>query len=173
MDKELEMLEALEKLLEGYSKGMAGRSYYDTIKRALTELQAIKESNPSEALECLERVSELQYIDHWESREKEIKTIENALLKAQEQDFNNKNIVIPFFNELIDLFETNDIDEMLDKIKEQEKVLEIIKNKDVDMYSLRRCKTVEEYNSKFAIDEYQELTQEEFDLLKRWCERCE
>lgn len=54
-----------------------------------------------------------------------------------------------------------------DKAKQQEKVLEIIKEKDVDMYSLRRCKTSEEYNEHFAIDEYQKLTEEEFDLLKR------
>lgn len=53
------------------------------------------------------------------------------------------------------------------KAKQQEKVLEIIKEKDVDMYSLRRCKTAEEYNEHFAIDEYQKLTEEEFDLLKR------
>ena len=53
------------------------------------------------------------------------------------------------------------------KAKQQEKVLEIIKEKDVDMYSLRRCKTSEEYNEHFAIDEYQKLTEEEFDLLKR------
>ena len=31
--------EALEKLLDGYSKGMAGRSYYDTIKQALVKSQ--------------------------------------------------------------------------------------------------------------------------------------
>ena len=31
--------EALEKLLDGYSKGIAGRSYYDTIKQALLKAQ--------------------------------------------------------------------------------------------------------------------------------------
>lgn len=43
---------------------------------------------------------------------------------------------------------------------------EIIKKKDVDIYSLRRCKTVEEYNINFVIDEYQKLIEEEFKLLK-------
>ncbi len=33
-----EYLEALEKLLDGYSKGMSGRSYYDIIKQALQRL---------------------------------------------------------------------------------------------------------------------------------------
>ena len=31
--------EALEKLLDGYSKGIAGRSYYDAIKQALLKAQ--------------------------------------------------------------------------------------------------------------------------------------
>lgn len=47
------------------------------------------------------------------------------------------------------------------------KVLEIFDKKDVDIYSLKRCKTVKEYNSGFMIDEYQKLTPEEFDLLKK------
>lgn len=44
--------------------------------------------------------------------------IKQALLKAQEQDFNYKNIVLPFFDELIKLLGITDTDEMLDKIKE-------------------------------------------------------
>ena len=41
MSKELEILgpiEALDKLLDGYSKGMAGRSYYDIIRDELQRL---------------------------------------------------------------------------------------------------------------------------------------
>lgn len=44
------------------------------------------------------------------------------------------------------------IKQALLKAQEQEKVLEIIFKKNVDMYSLRRCETVEEYNTHFAID---------------------
>ena len=62
----------------------------------------------------------------------------------------------------------NTIKQALIKAEEMKKVLEIIFEKDVDMYSLRRCKTSEEYNEHFAIDEYQKLTEEEFNLLKRY-----
>jgi hypothetical protein len=48
------------------------------------------------------------------------------------------------------------------------KVLEIIKEKDVDIKLLKECEEVEEYNAHFIIDEYQELTEEEFSLLKSY-----
>ena len=53
--------------------------------------------------------------------------------------------------------------------KHKIKALDIIKEKDVDIYILNHCKTVDEYNSKIVhiIGEIRELTQEEFDLLKR------
>lgn len=57
-------------------------------------------------------------------------------------------------------------------IKEElKKAIKIIKEKEIDMYSLGRCDTVDEYNTKFAMDEYQVLTQEDFDTLKRWSEQ--
>lgn len=91
-------------------------------------------------------------------------TIKQVLIKAQEQDFNYKNIVIPFFDELTNVLGTNDIDEMLDKIKEQEKVLKIIKDKWVNVAVLIHSKTVDEYNNN-AHTPYN-LTEEEFDTLK-------
>ena len=39
MSKELEPIEALDKLLDGYSRGMAGRSYYDIVREALQRLE--------------------------------------------------------------------------------------------------------------------------------------
>lgn len=56
MSKEIYPIEALDKLLDGYSKGMAGRSYYDIIQQALERLEAIDNATPSEALECLEKL---------------------------------------------------------------------------------------------------------------------
>jgi len=59
------------------------------------------------------------------------------------------------------------------------RALEIIKNKDVAIFLIKRYKTVEEYNnamdyiSKNGVDEAEKLTQKEFDLLKEVlkCER--
>lgn len=54
------------------------------------------------------------------------------------------------------------------KAQENEKTLSIIKEKDVDIYILKNCKTVDEYNSKIVhiVGETRELTKEEFDLVK-------
>ena len=62
------------------------------------------------------------------------------------------------------------IEEALIKAQEQKQVLEIIKEKDVDIYILKNCKTVDEYNSSVVhiVGETRELTQEEFELLKRY-----
>ena len=55
-----------------------------TVQQALTELKAIKEAKPSEAMECLEK---LPYMSQGYGNWKEYyNTIKQALLKAQEQD---------------------------------------------------------------------------------------
>ena len=66
----------------------------------------------------------------------------------------------------------NTIKQALIKAQEQEKVLNIIKNKDVDMFNLKIAllqNSVDVYNSSIPIEyEGNKLTQEEFELLKRW-----
>jgi hypothetical protein len=173
-----EYLEALGRIIEGavydniYTKQDLEQDA-DIVRQALLELKAIKEVNPSEALNKLDYIKrdikfayDADYInfDHAD----DIKYIKQSLLKAQEQDFNYKNIVIPFFDELVKLLGINDTDEMLDKIKEQEKVLEIIKEKRVDMQLLRDCESRSEYNMAFPYREIYHLTQEEFDLVRRY-----
>ena len=58
------------------------------------------------------------------------------------------------------------------KSQEQEKVLEIINKKCVDMFNLKIAilqNSVDVYNSSIPIEyEGNKLTQEEFDVLKRW-----
>lgn len=63
------------------------------------------------------------------------------------------------------------------KCEEQEKVLEIIFEKNVDVYVLKTCINLEHYNSEirlknqnntYSYEIWYELTQEEFELLKRW-----
>ncbi len=55
------------------------------------------------------------------------------------------------------------------ELKKKARTLEIIKEKDVDIYILNHCKTVDEYNSKIIhiIGEIRELNEEEFEILKR------
>ena len=108
----------------------------DIVNNALLELKAIKEANPSEALECLEEIE--NYCEWSEFNSclshdfpKEYNTIKRALIKAQEQ----------------------------------EKVLEIIKKKNVEMALFNDSKTVEDYNFNRNWGA-KELTQQEFDLLK-------
>jgi len=65
------------------------------------------------------------------------------------------------------------IEQSLIKAQENEKVLEVIKEKGVDVGYLKTCKTLEEYNSNCWNDEEdfnKKLTEEEFDLLKRYFE---
>ena len=115
------------------------------LKQVLDYLKAIDNSNPSEALECIESLRQECKSTYFDENGKQWWTTDK-----------NKD------------YRCNTIKQAFLKAQKQEKVLEIIKVKDVDMYSLRRCETVEEYNIHFAIDEYQELTQEEFDTLKRY-----
>lgn len=164
----------------------------EIVEQALLELKAIKDAKPSEAMECVDDINadlvalpkhceepDGIFDDYLEDISIKINTIKQALLKAQEQDFNYKNIVIPFFDELVKLLGINDTDEMLNKIKEQEKenaeykkVLEIIKNKCVDIFDLKIAilhNSLEIYNRSIPSEyEGNKLTQEEFELLKRY-----
>jgi len=76
------------------------------------------------------------------------------------------NVRLLFTNE-----ERNTIKQALLKAQEQEKVLSIIKEKDVDVSLLKQALSVKQYNDfiSFKIDymDYMKLTEEEFDLLKR------
>ena len=119
-----------------------------TLKDDLTELKAIKESNPSEALECLEEIRDFRYG-------------KDKLLVCQTEMYKQ-------------------IKQALIKAQEQEKMLEIINKKSVYIHLLQQCGDVESYNNyfitKYGLDEFTErllLTQEEFELLKRYCDRKE
>ena len=61
------------------------------------------------------------------------------------------------------------IKQVLLKAQEQEKVLEIIKEKEVSIFQLNCCKNVNEYND-LQFTNNKKLTQEEFELLKRYFE---
>ena len=114
-----------------------------------------------EKLECNTRfTNELQQIKQAEPSEA-LKCLDK-LAKQIELDnpFNDKWL------EDIDI-----IKRALLKAQEQEKVLEIIKDKWVNVAVLIHSKTVDEYNNN-AHTPYN-LTKEEFDTLKRWLEKCQ
>lgn len=87
MSKELEPIEALDKLLDGYSKGIVGRSYYDVVREALQRLEEIDNSKPSEALNCLETLfsNVVSTAYSRESSLKDFNTIKRYILKEQER----------------------------------------------------------------------------------------
>jgi hypothetical protein len=121
------------------------KGWSERVKNDLTELQAIKEAKPSEALEDLKELHELAYGNDetsWKIDEIRMSShIKATLLKAEKL----------------------------------EKAWEIVKEKRVDLPYLRCCiednQNVERYNEYIRnktmdYDHEQELTQQEFDLLK-------
>ena len=121
--------------------------------------------------------------------EDEVNTIKQALLKAQEDEELKVDICEMFG--LDNLFPYNDTKAILKELeeymgrknqlwvdfmktskelKEQKKVLEIIKERQVDVFHLMRSETVEEYNKIWDSSKYC-LTQEEFELLKAYFEK--
>ena len=139
-----------------------------------------------EALELVDKMAnyilldeEYGFIDDEEKQAiiKDRETIAQALLKAQENEkkFDDKLIFkngckMSGFDYKGKQIVAMPVEEY-DKFMEQDEVLEIIKEKDVDMYAIGNCEEVEFYNEKFTIYEYQKLTEEEFNKVKRWSEK--
>lgn len=126
-----------------------------------------------------------------QEQEKEIDRLENQCLdvladnirlknKSQEQENTNGRA---FGKDIINLNKT--LKQTIDKpifyasrygnkyivpqklFEEQEKVLEIIFEKEVSIFQLKSCKNVNEYND-LKFKEENKLTEEEFDLVKRY-----
>ena len=163
--------EAFNKAVEFEKK--YGKSHTYILKQALQRLESIDNANPSEAMKCLDTIKEENccednsigtiYYD-------ECNTIKQALLKAQELKSENNALL----EENKDLYFELELaekkyKELIEYAKKQEKVLEIIKERQVNIALLVTVKDVEEYNFYIPYEEYEKyLTQEEFDLLKRW-----
>ena len=156
----------------------------DIVNNALLELKAIKEAKPDKVLETLKDMligngindSINDYVDNL------ILPIKQALLEFRRLDlslrlpdeqssshftYKNKNLVcmqLAKYSELMNAFLE------YEKAQEQEKVLEIIKEKDVDIKLLKKSTSWLDYYTrvKHKTGETTELTEEEFDLLKRW-----
>lgn len=112
----------------------------------LKELQSIKSVEPSEALDYMKSLFEC-----WKNL-------------AEKDNLETKEIELEkyIFKENYDA-----IKQSLLKTQEQEKVLSIITKKNIDMFELKISKEVEKYNA-VVKRPFDILTQEEFDLLKRY-----
>lgn len=141
MDKALESLENIgQTTLE---EDLSVKDIYDNdyiiVKRALQRLEAIENANSSDVFEYVENIQG---------------EIEWAF------EFNNGKI------EEYDPRIMNIIKQYILKAQEQEKVLKIIKEKNVDVRFLRTCNVLNDYNyCQYLSDE---LSQEEFDTLKHY-----
>ena len=113
------------------------------VQDGLKRLEAIDNSNSSEALECLEEIGKtLMFVN--------ANTLESKPLKE----------VMPYYYETVT--------QALIKAQEQEKVIEIIFKKNVNIVMLKVSENVESYNITYFDKPKWQLTEEEFDLLKRY-----
>ncbi len=146
------------------------------IKQALQHLEAIDNSSPSEALECLEHIKKDDFnmiittypplpAYNGVTKDEMFDKIEQVVLKAQEMEKENVKL-------------KGQVKYLTEVGTELQKILSIIKEKNVDIGYLKWC--LNEYEGDMALIVYNghqnivkayELTIEEFDLLKRWLER--
>lgn len=113
----------------------------------LSRLYEIDNAKPSEALECLEHIKKDDF---------------NMIITTYPP--------LPAYNGVTKDEMFNKIQQALLKAQEQEKILSIIKEKDVDVKLLKLSTNWLDYYTrvKHKTGKNTELTEEEFELLKRW-----
>lgn len=183
MSKELDYL---DDILKNEPMTLNKRMIIECIKEKLQRLESIDNAKPSEALKELENIKNFEgsYGTLYDSHCEELDTIKQALLKAQEQEKENADygsarerwkivcqmIKRMFGFDIEEKWSGDDkvITQTLIKAQDMEKVLSIIKEKDVDIVELKSAKTVEDYNLQFCGGVSEPLTEEEFELLKKY-----
>ena len=178
MSKELEALEKVYYGSQGY--GVCDENY-KIVKEALQRLEAIDNTNPSEAMKSLDRLeyyhtTSVHDLGCKEHRLEDINNIKQYILKSQEQEkenARNEEILQKYYQEGITLDSVRVLKQERDKYKE---VLKVIFKKNVDIWLLKSCLTVEQYN--FSITKIDNcdvfnLTKEDFELLKRYIKKNE
>jgi len=163
-----EYLEALEELRDfRYGKDkllVCQTEMYSTIKKALQRLEAIDNANSGEALECLERITAYFLNKTKEIDFQDLRDIEQALIKAQENE--NKIDNLEYEKKMLIKESVRD----LKIVENQHKVLEIIKEKPIQsrfviMYLKTTVNpTYEDYRT--VVKEKDLLIEEEFNMLK-------
>jgi len=153
------------------------------LEKALQRLEAIDNSNPSEALKTLEvldkTISPLlepvlaEYEDDLgDTITANYFALKQSLIKAQENT-RSEEILQKYYQEGITLDSVRALKQERDNYKN---VLNIINEKNVDIIAIKESKTLEEYNrNTWEVEHYGkykgyklQLTQEEFDTLKEW-----
>lgn len=199
MSKELEAFERIK--TEGDIEGNELHCFMNDddiniVENGLRRLESIENTTPSEALECLEQWygfliadndtlfsnGNVNYIEHQNRMGKiydEYNTIKQALLKAQELEKENDELLqaVALFKQKLE--DTNDIkiattmmkqlDKNISLEKEKnkyKKTLEIIKSKNVDISYLKYDCHFELCLYNKYMEDSKKLTQEEFNLLK-------
>ena len=126
------------------------------VQLAIDKFKQIDNINPSEALEFLK-----QQAIAFERSELAIKvangnydSIKQALLKSQEQEKENDIL-------------KGQVKYLTEVVIEFQKIHRIIFEKNVSIFWIKECKSLEEYN--YNVVDYMKLTEEEFELLKRYC----
>ena len=205
MNKELDYL---DDILKNEPMTLNKRMIIECIKEKIQRIEAIDNAKPSEAIRCLERIKAYFLNKTKEIDFQDLRDIEQALIKAQEQEKKNayiekiktmmkqkdcvlryiesedcfavKTILSDGWYKLTTDFVDNNVREeikplpLIEKNKqlkeenaEYKRVLEIIKTKDVDVFRFKKLdfNTLNQLQKSCRLPE---LTQEEFDLLKRW-----
>ena len=198
MSKEIEAIDIQENFINCF-KELLTKTNYNIMQVNITKNMAqeivnlyeqYKKSKPSEALKCVNELwQDINVENDFRNDFERLKTIEQALLELQSIKESNPNEVLKILEEVKyapsfmggnDRYRTylgsdklyekdiNIIKQYILKAQENEKVLEIIKDKNVLIYNLKIADNLTEYN-RWADDE-NTLTQEEFELLKRYFE---
>lgn len=184
LDKALKRLESIES-----SKPNEALSYIDAF---------IEENNndiKNQNITGFDIDTQAKWVKYLEHKSFMFSTIKQALLKGQEQEkliielceycgmdnlypYDNLNEIEIAFKDTFDNYQRQRI-ESLGRLNKQQKVLQILKEKRVDLSYLRCCfednQSVERYNEyirdkTMTYDHEEELTEKEFDTLKRWIE---
>ena len=125
---------------------------FQIVQQELKRLEAIDNSNPNEALRCLDSLDDMFYLV-------KRRTTENG--NHEEYEF------YPCETKEYDI-----IEQALIKSQEQEKIFKIIKEKQVNFSLLMISDNVEDYNFYIpnipCVEHKRCLTEEEFNLLKRY-----
>ena len=146
-----EYIQALDNLFGLVAfQGSLGKAqkYFDVIEPALQRLEAIDNAKPSEALECLADIARATAVLYQRAEGKD------------ECDYLEK------MKEIGTSTEFQIIKQALLKAQEQENVIRILFEKNVRIYWIKSYNCVKSYNN--GLPKKEQLTQEEFELLKRW-----
>ena len=155
MSKEIEAFSTIVSLLTNDRTGtVMGKKELLTLEQALTDYEAIKNAEPSEALKSLDRIDNTLCLNNIKGK------LEFGIDTEEHTDCDS---VIGMTDDL----ET--IKQALIQKSKKEQVWDIVIKKNVDIWQLKKTNDLERYNfwvKAYWSNERKELTKEEFNTLK-------